>query len=280
MHMAQLREFVYIDNDSLNSNLSSLGKGIPSEITHATEDQTEKGGQGGGRIAGIGGEGKYIKMDRDQVETTLDITAPYRFQDLLDEIEKEEITIKENPDPRGLSRSDLVKIEGEVHPMSMLKIAMALDAFGLFTDDEFNQALQKLGETPIPSAQREQMDAVSTILEVFSGNEYPLRIETNDSTYCTALKQSHMRQSVFEAFSDNETYVLFGRVKRHVPGDEEWNPIHALDVMEQYMPEENIGEEFIQDLRSGVDELNISIKDKDMRVRGHTAVIEPIAMYW
>ncbi|MDZ7701831.1 MAG: hypothetical protein U5J98_07030 [Halobacteriales archaeon] len=278
--MPQLREFVYIDNESLNSNLSSLGKGIPSEITHSSEDQTEKGGGGGGRIAGIGAEGKYIKMDRNQIETTLDVTAPYRFQELIDEIEEQEIPILENRDPRGLSRSDLVVITGNVYPMSLLKISMALDAFGQFTGDEFNRALQILGETPIPSSDREEIEAISTFIEVISGSEYPIRIETDDNTYCTKLEQSYMRQSVFEAFGDNERYVLLGRVKRHIPGNQEWNPVNALDIMEQYMPDENMGEEFMEELRGGVEELNISIEDDDLRVRGHTAVIEPIALYW
>lgn len=278
--MAQLREFIYIDNDSLNNNLSSLGKGIPSEITQSSENQTEKGGKGGGRIAGIGADGKYIKMDRDQVETTLDITAPYRFQELLDEIEDHNISISENPDPRGLSRSDLVKIKGNVHPMSLLKISMALDAFGQFTGDEFNQALRTLGENPVPESDRQEMDAINTALEVISGSEYPIRIQTGDNTYCTKLEQTHMRQSVSEAFGDNEQYTLFGRVKRHVPRNQEWNPVNALDIMSRYMPDQNVGDEFMEDLQEGIGEFNISIKNKDLRVEGHTAVIEPIALYW
>ena len=278
--MPQLREFAYIDNDSLNSNLSSLGKGIPSEITQSSEDQTEKGGGGGGRIAGIGAEGKYIKMDRNQIETTLDVTAPYRFQELLNKIEEQDISILENPDPRGLSRSNLVKVTGNVYPMSLLKISMALDAFSQFTGDEFNQAIQTLGESPISSSDRNAMEAISTLIKVISGSEYPIRIETDDNTYCTKLKHSHMRQSIFEAFRENEQYVLLGRVKRHIPRNQEWNPVNALDIMERYMPEENIGEEFVQELREGVEELNISIEDNELRVRGHTAVVEPIALYW
>lgn len=278
--MGELREFVYIDNESLNSNLSSLGKGIPSEITRATEDQTEKGGQGGAKVAGIGGKGEYLQLDRDEIETTLDVTAPYRFQDLLDEISGQGIEIKENPDPRGVSRSDLVKVEGKVQPMSMLKIAMAFDAIELFADDDFNQALRTIGESLTTETEREEFAAVNTIVDMFSGNEYPLRIETGDDIYCTSLEQQYMRQSVFEAFNDNLEYELFGRVKQHIPGDQEWNPVHALKILEQYTTEEDLSEEFIDDLRSGVEDFDISIKDEDMQVRGHTAVIEPIAMYW
>lgn len=278
--MAQLREFIYIDNDSLNNNLSSLGKGIPSEITQSSENQTEKGGKGGGRIAGFGADGKYTKMDRDQVETTLDITAPYRFQELLDEIKDHDISVSENPDPRGLSRSDLVKIKGDVHPMSLLKISMAIDAIGQFTGDEFNKALRSLGETPVSETSRQKMDAITTAIEVISGSEYPIRIQTSDNTYCTKLEQTHMRQSVSEAFGDNQKYTLFGRVKRHVTRNQEWNPVNALDIMSQYMPEENLGDEFMKGLQQGVDEINISIKNNDLHVEGHTAVIEPIALYW
>lgn len=154
------------------------------------------------KIAGVGGEGRYIKMDKDQIETTLDITAPYRFEDLLAEIKDRDITVYKSPDPRRLSRSDLVKITGNVYPMSLLKVSTAIDAFRLFTGKEFNQALDQLGESPIPQSERGMMDALSKVIDVFSGSQYPIRIETDEYTYCTKLEQQHMRQSAFEAFGE------------------------------------------------------------------------------
>lgn len=279
--MVELREFVYIDNNSLNSGLSSLGKGIPSEITHATEDQTEKGGEGGARVGSIGAEGSYLTLDRKQVETTLDITAPYRFHDLLEELKSKDISIKENPDPRQLSRGDVVKVQGDVYPMAFLKIEIAITAFGQFADSELNDAFRAIGEEPLfGSEEQNEFSALSTIMEYFSGKEYPLRIEGTNGIYCTSLQRDEMRQNIFDAFSGTERFWLFGRVKRHVPGNEEWNPIHALNIIEKYAVEEDMPEEIQGSLRQSAEKLNISVEREDFRVRGHTAIIEPVAMYW
>lgn len=279
--MSQMREFIYLDTESLNNNLSSLGKGIPSEITRANEDHTEKSGGAGGRIAGIGAEGNIASMDREQVETTLDITAPYRFQELLDEIEDSEINIKENPDPRNLTRSDLIRVEGEAYPMSILKFGLAFEAFSTFADEEFNEALRKIGESSVVSEQEmDEIESISTLLKHMSGNEYPLRIECSELTYCTKLQETNMRKSALEAFKEEEKYELFGRVKRHVPANNEWNPVYALDILEKYMPFDGMGDEFLEGIRNATEHIDISIEEEDMKVRGHTAVIEPIAMYW
>jgi len=279
--MTELREFVYIDQDSLNNNLSSLGRGVPSEITRSTEDQTEKGGSAGGRVAGIGGEGEYWSSDTKQIETRLDITAPYRFQDLLDAIDEAEIRIKENPDPRGVNRSDLVKVEGEFHPMALLKFDMAIDAFGLFLDDEFNEGLKQFGSDPVfEPGQKEQFRIFGDIIEKFSGNEYPVRVETDGNQYCIPLERSNMRKSVYEAFQEKQEYTVYGRVERHIPGNEEWQPVHALDVLSEYTNEENKAKEFLDDMEESAEQMNISLTDDDKRVRGHTAVVDPIAIYW
>ncbi len=279
--MTELREFVYIDQDSLNNNLSSLGRGIPSEITRSTEDQTEKGGSAGGRLAGIGGEGEYRSLDSKQVETRLDITAPYRFQDLLNAIDDAEINIKENPDPRGVKRSDLVKIKGEFHPMALLKFDMALDAFGIFLDEEFNEGLQELGSNAMfQPEQKEQLRLFGDIIKKFSGNEYPVRVETNGNQYCIPLERPNMRTSVYEAFQETQEYTVYGRVERHIPGNKEWQPVHALDILSEYTNEEGKAKEFLDDMEDSAEQMNISISDKDKRVRGHTAVVDPIAIYW
>jgi len=279
--MAELREFVYIDKDSLNNNLSSLGRGIPSEVTRSTEDQTEKGGSAGGRLAGIGGEGEYRTSDSEQIETRLDITAPYRFQDLLDAIDEAEIDIKENPDPRGTNRSDLVKITGEFHPMALLKFDMALDAFGIFMGQEFNEGLKELGSDPVFQPEQEkQFQTFGDIIEKFSGNEYPVRVENDGNQYCIPLERSNMRTSVYEAFQETTEYTVYGRVERHIPGNEEWQPVHALDVLSEYTQEEGKAKEFLDDMEDSAEQMNISISEDDKRVRGHTAVVDPIAIYW
>ena len=279
--MGRLREFVYIDNDSLNNSLSSLGRGISSEVTRATEDQTKKGGEGGLQVVDLGAKGEYITSDIKKLETTLDITAPYRFQELLEELDKQGYNIKENPDPRGLSRGDIVKVKGNVYPMFFLKFKIALNSFKHFMDPEFNKKIQSIEENSLYSSkEQEEFNAVSTMIDRFSGGVYPIRIEGEQGTYCTELNSEYMRQNVFDVFMENESFWLFGRVKRHVPKNKEWTPIHAIDALQKYSPEENGNGDIQQALQQYARKFNISMEDDDFKVKGHTAVIEPISMYW
>lgn len=92
--------------------MSSLGRGVPSEVVRSSEGETEKSGEAGAKVWGIGAKGRYSGFDRNAIETTLQITAPYRFQDLIDELDKNDIDVYENPDPRSVARGDVVRIDG------------------------------------------------------------------------------------------------------------------------------------------------------------------------
>ncbi|ELY90875.1 hypothetical protein C484_11646 [Natrialba taiwanensis DSM 12281] len=189
--------------------------------------------------------------------------------------------MKENPDPRGLSRGEIVRIEGNVYPMSLLKFEMAIGAFSEFTGDDIQEAFHAIDQpTPFTKDEERQMEAVGTLMESFTGDMYPLRIESGGSKYCTELKRDFMRQPVFDAFVENEKFTLVGRVKKYVKGNETWNPFLALNIIDKYVSEEESVEEFQDDFKESGEELNISIKDEDFEVQGHTAVIEPIAVYW
>jgi len=280
-YMPHLREFIYLNTDSLNNNLSSLGKGIPAEITRAETGETRKGAEAGGSLSGLRAGLQYGKMDKEEIETRLDISAPFRFQDLLDEVNQQEIALLENPDPRRVGRGDLIRVDGEAHPMALLKLEMAIDAFSVFSDEDFNSALNTVGESSMISpSEREQMEAVAKVLNKLSNGEHAIRLESDEHTYCTQLRGSMMRESVYDAFAERDKYVLVGRVKRHIPGNEAWNPVNALDVLNRYIPGENPGGEFVDGISEMSEDIDISIEDKDVEVRGHTALVEPIAIYW
>ncbi|MFC5134268.1 MULTISPECIES: DUF6414 family protein [Haloferacaceae] len=280
--MPQLREFIYLDNERLNNNLSSLGKGIPAEITHASENQTEKSGEAGGNLLGIQAGGQYGDLSRKQVETRLDITAPYRFQDLLDELEDIDIDIYTNPDVRRLNRGDVVKIEAEVYPMSIFKIQIAVEAFQTLANDNLKNSLQTLNqEAPYQEQEINEMEALSTMVKEFLGSKMPLRLETDEEVYCTSLKQNGMRTPARRAFLENTNFTVFGRVNRCIPRNDRWDPIDAMNIASRFLPEgEDSVENFRDDVRNVSNKLNISMGNEDFFVKGRTAVIDPIAVYW
>ena len=93
--MNSLRDFVYIDESSLNSNLSSLGEGVLEEITEESEREKETGAGGNLGIPGtsIGAGGQHSRVNTENVVSTMTILAPYRFQRLEQLVRENDIEV-------------------------------------------------------------------------------------------------------------------------------------------------------------------------------------------
>jgi hypothetical protein len=280
--MSELRDFVYLDDESLNSNLSSLGQGIPSEIVHSTEGEKEKGGEAGGGIMGFSLGGKYSSIDRDAVETTMSITAPYRFQDFLEILDERGIEIYENPDPRSLARGDVVRIQGSARPMSLFKFEVAIKTIRNILNAETRDSLEELDEgmEDVEADDLEQLSVVERLIEQFTGEQIPLRLETEDWKFGVPLERNNMRVNPPSAFIDEPEYKIVGRVEQRVVGDSTWDPIQATSIMKRYLPENEAAEELRNDLEEVATELSIPTEPDDWELNGHTAIIHPIAVFW
>jgi len=278
--MDELREFVYLDDTSLNSNLASLGKGIPSEMVHSTEGETEKGGQAGGGLMGVSLGGKYSDIDRDAVETSMTITAPYRFQEFLETLEERGIEIYENPDPRSLARGDVVRIEGNARPMSLFKYEVAIKTIRLLANQDTQSALENIDDNEgFDPVQIKQLEKSEEAIEKFTGDTIPLRFDCGEFVYGASLDREKMRVDASSAFIDEPEFTMIGRVEQRILGDSTWDPILATNVIRRYFPEEN-PEEFRRELEADEDELNVETEDDDWELQGHTATIQPIAVFW
>ncbi|MFC6940039.1 hypothetical protein ACFQE8_08700 [Salinirubellus sp. GCM10025818] len=279
--MGELREFVYIDDESLNSNLSSLGRGVPSEIIQSSEGETEKAGQAGGTIWGIGAKGKYAGIDRNTIETTLQITAPYRFQDLLNALEENDIEIHHNPDPRSVARGDVVRIEGQAKPMSLFKFEVTLKTIRELLNQQTQQSLEELDDAEIEEdVDLAQLDVIQELIEHFTGSTLPLRVVTDDAKYGVALDREKMRLSPSRAFLNEQEYTLFGRVDQRILADSSWDPILATKILNRYLPEDSSSEEMRESLEEVAREINLSMEAEDWELTGHTATIHPIVLFW
>ena len=280
--MGELRDFVYIDDGSLNSNLSSLGRGIPSEVIRSSEGETEKSGEAGATLWGIGAKGNYLGVDRNAAETTLEITAPFRFQDLIESLEEHEIDIHENPDPRSLERGDVVRISGNAKPMSLFKFEATIKTIREILNTQIKKSLEDLDEAQNWDEEVDlgEISTVQNLIEEFTGDRIPLRIETDDWAYGVTLERENMRILPSRAFLEEQQYILFGRVERRISRNNSWDPILATNIMDRYMPEETNGEEMRESLEDAAREMNIPMEDEDWELSGHTATIRPIAMFW
>lgn len=281
--MSELREFVYLDDESLNSNLSSLGQGIPSEIVHSAEGETEKGGEAGGGVMGFSLGGKYSSIDRDAVETTMDISAPYRFQDFLEILDEEGIEIYENPDPRSLDRGDVVRIEGSARPMSLFKFEVAVKTIRTLVNAETQASIAELdgeAEEEVNGSELEQLSVIEELIEKFTGEKIPLRIESESWQYGVSLQRSKMRADPPTAFIDEPNYKLIGRVEQRILDGDSWDPVQATSIIDRYLPENDAPEEMREQLEEVANEMSIPTESDDWQLEGHTATIYPIAVFW
>lgn len=282
--MAELREFIYIDNESMNSNLSSLGRGLPSEMVESSEGESEKSGEAGGRFWGIGVGGGLSKIDRSSVETTLEISAPYRFQDLIETIDERGITVHENPDPSDVSRGSVVKIHGNAVPMSLFKFEVAIrtirEIFNQGFVDTMGEIEGSIEDNDVSSEEIQQAEILQDLIEHFTGRKVPLRISGGSNYYGVELDRGKMRMPPSRAFLEEQEYTLFGRVERSIEQGSSWDPILATSIMNRYMPGEPAPEEMREILEEVGEEMNIPTVEEDWELPGRTLVIQPIAMFW
>jgi len=280
--MSELREFAYLDDESLNSNLSSLGHGLPSEIVHSAEGETEKGGNAGGGFMGFSLGGKYSNIDRDAVETTMTITAPYRFQDFLQILREENIEIHKNPDPQSVNRGDVVRIEGSARPMSLFKFEVAIKTIRSVINVEMQESMEDLDEEVDDAdiEDLEQLAVIEELVEHFTGDTIPLRFESDDWQYGVSLNRGKMRVDPPSAFLEEPEFKLIGRVERCIPSGRFWDPIQATSILDRYLPQNEATEEFKAELEGLADEMNIPTSSDDWKLEGQTAKVHPIAVFW
>lgn len=294
----KLREFVYLDDISVNSHLSSLGKALPREVIEQSESGKETEGGANVKIA----EGSRMWAESSGTETTRDATTPYRFEELRNTLVDEEIPIHDNPDPRAVSRGDVIRVDGMAKPMSLYRIELAAMSFleifdGMIESDVIedidelaegnerkqNVDLSRTGEDKDIKIS-EALDNLRTVLklaEEFIGEGIPIRIVNDSDTYVTALNRPQLRVTGRQAFFDETRYVVFGRVKECITRGEVWDPIEATRVTAKYFREsEDVGDELRDIVRQLSDELELDMTEDDLLVKGRSVEINPMAVYW
>lgn len=294
----KLREFIYLDDVSVNSHLSSLGKALPREVVEQSESGKET--EDGADVKLV--KGSRVWSEFTGTETTRDATAPYGFEELRETLVEEDIQIHDNPDPRAVSRGDVIRVDGTTVPMSLYKIELAAMSFleifdgmmesdviedidELADEDERDQNIdpQRTGDEDDIELS-EALDDLRTILELaeeFIGAGIPIRVVNEVGTYVTALDRSLMRVSGREVFFEETDYVIFGRVKGRINRDEEWDPIEATRVTGRYFQEsEDVGDELRDVLRQLSEEMELEMSEEDLLVEGRSVEINPMAVYW
>lgn len=283
--MDSLRDFVYIDESSLNSNLSSLGEGVLEEITEESAREKETGG--GGKVGipgtGIGAGGEHSRINTENVISTMTILAPYRFQRLEELVRENDIEVFDGTENRPPTRREVVRLNEEVNPMSLFKIETGIKALTGAFGGEVREALDELGVAEQNTqGSFEDMDDLKSVQQALSGliGSIPLRMDVNGYPFAIPLDRDFTRIVAEEEFLTEREYTVFGRIERTIESSETWDPVSALRVLNRYVPEDQTSDQFRNGMAQMADRMDIRLKDEDMTLEGPGSVINPIAMYW
>ena len=294
-----LREFVYLDDVSVNSHLSSLGIGLPEEVIDSEELSKMK--KGGADVKVL--KGGASSETSSGTETTRSVTAPYRYEELLEALNEEDIEIHDDPDVRSVTRGDVVRLSGDIIPLSLYKIEIAAKAVlshfegfieqGLIDDiedlseDSTDHGVD-LEEEDTPDSERvekllEFIELFNGLAEQFIGDSVPVRIDCIDSddSYVTHLDRTNFRKPHGSEFFNEKSFVVFGRIESTVPRNDSWEPIQTKRVESEVMAGEGgFGDELDDTVREAGSVLDMDIDQDEISVPGPTAEVHPFAVYW
>lgn len=297
----ELRELVYLNEVSLNNHLSSLGKGLPQEVVQETGTETEKSGSAEANVSvplietGIGGGGEISHLGRDSMQTKMKITAPYQLQTLLELItEDENFTVYENEELGEASRGEVVKLQGQINPMSLFKyevmIKLFLSYFDLFSDISELDTPQSPAEDSEPTFgegedfTKETFQELNKMIQKLIGDQIPIRVEDTDISLNVGvpLQRTFLKTTSFRTFMEERYFILFGRVLERVRGvGNRWRPLDFVSMSEIILGK-NQADAMIEELKRSLDteQMNLEFREEDKFIETPGVVIFPIAMFW
>lgn len=295
-----LRELVYLDNNSVNGYLSSLGEGLEIERGEAKDktDEVRARTFGGFTLPGIfgGGEVEGSEMSTESLEKQVEITMPYRLQTLREVIRESGREIKDpsNPDV-NLSGGDIIEVKGVVEPMSFFRFELAqsvpitindayqklVKAANEVTNDDSNDVEIDLTQNADPTTDTRINEAFVEVSEILNDGRVPIKLESDEiGTYGALLDREQILISEARAFSQPRKYRLFGRIDYIISMNSGWEPTDTLRLAKNYSMSDDEIEDLSEMLISVANDNNMEMDDSDMRIEGPAKVIHPIAVYW
>lgn len=303
----ELRQFVYLDDDTVRSLLASYSIAAPQTVKEKTEQIRE--GSGGANL-GFGFNVPYVgrvdaeadvsasKTAKDAYEVNKRINNQYVFNVLYEALNEDD-QITDYTDGPGqstsLSKGDVVKIEGQGKTGAIYRL-LSLFAMAMDLSDQ--------------DSDREQVEKAR---EIAYGNQIGLSIDVKDSSYVFGMgldTEKFLTDEEREFFGSRE-YIVIGRVRETIDGSRSWDYADLMRLGETIVSDETMTE--IRELLSNfansiggleqayqlpnldsatVDDLQnedfestesmfeLDIQDDEVSLSGPGYVIDPVAIYW
>lgn len=299
------RQFVYMDDDAVRSLLASHSIAAPETVKEKTEKVTEEGGgvnfNFGLNIPGIGsaeagGDFSGSELGKGVYEANLKVNEQYLFNILHETLVEEEAIadLTDEPSQYSLSNGDVVKIKGRGRLDAMYRLISILEYVLKIADDE-------------------QAQEFTQAREIAYGGKIGMRIDVEDTRFSFGMLMNeenlwvdHQRELMQE-----HEYVVLGRVREKLDGDELWDYPDILRLGSTIVSESTMetGREMMSELINSVgnfsktvdipdfanatmedfqdedfDEtestVELDISDDEVVLEGPGFILEPIGVYW
>ncbi|WP_135662485.1 DUF6414 family protein [Halorhabdus rudnickae] len=245
----ELREFVYLDRDSVVSLLASIEGAIKQErIEQIGSRSTER--VAGGVNASISGVGAKVEGEQVEMgESSSEVVHNYAIQSLFDQLDQH----RQHDEDIGLiDAAERIEVDvSKVTRGKILRVDVELDTHYLY---RFYKVMMYLQEN-IPEAVGPEDEDVLKLIESMFGTEIPVsgrvlgfqvrdgRIQSGDPDDSDGeplrivgqLNALKLWQDVPDALFDEEEYTIFCRVEE-IYDEESWHPLSLAQKIETVSP--------------------------------------------
>jgi hypothetical protein len=289
----ELRELIYIDDESVNGHLSSMGVGLETGIDESSGSTEDSRARFFGNInvpglpIKLGGEGEKHRQQTDNIETEIDITTPYRLQTLREIIKASGSKIK-NPGEEGVGYKDVVEITGVVEPMSLFRFELAETVTITINEatQKMKNAMEEINGLSPSEIESEESDvrANEVLREVsmdLNDKRVPVRMDVEGTgVFGALLDREKMLVPETHAFSRPRPYTLFGRVERRIKSNSRWEPTDTMRLGKHFTDMEDELDEFSENIKSAAEGHGVVMNDEHLNISGPAKIVHPIALYW
>ena len=165
----KLRNFLYLNENILDDYLSALEGSLTEKIITKEKETTDKKGNLGGKVIGIGAE-KTIETETQKERTLTPSAKVQLFMDLLQD--EEEIPFYESLNEeiwKLLSRDEIVEFMGTVRFSKLKEFSTAISQLSSLTT-----LIESFTDTPIiDNKTQKAIDGIKVLGDYKNGNEVP-----------------------------------------------------------------------------------------------------------
>lgn len=297
---ADVRQFIYLDSQAVNSLLASMSMAVPERVREVVEETEEAGEEASGEAKfnipsfmslGGGGKATHSEGSRDLSEIERHVTSQYRYDILEKALQEEGSTsiyeLDDTEDFSDLDTGEIVKLQGTCTTDPLYPLLGALEHITEATSEAPS------GSGLIAQLAQSQSDfgQVQQFYQLLYGGWVGLELtpNTGDHNFGLAINEELATVDCYREFRGLNEYTVLARVQDQVQEGEKWDLVEALRVIAGISPDVEIEQfraEIIGRILREIDDqdndgFQLPELDPDkMFVDGPATILNPIALYW